>query len=187
MQVNNMKSPTLNRIGIVAVSGASLLTVLFSQAAFAQAGSSDPVTVASLLGNTTVRSSEARFQPLASAVVNDALGLDAGSSARYGRWIFAKTIGPNWVDRYLIKTSARGAKPGEMRPLTNAEALLVETLFRQEHKSEIKGLTLDSAGFAGAITPRDLGLKSPQLVEKAKAFGTSKGEAYIKAAKELKL
>src|SRR5689334_2086493 len=171
-----MRNLNSNRLAIAGVTGLALTAIVFSQLAFAQ-GRNDRNTsgVSDLIGRSRIRPGDARFQPAALMVINEATFGDASSMR--GRWVFSETIASDYINRTIIRLPDRlgraGRPGGDMRPLTPSEALLMEELFSTD-LSNVRGIDVSGDGIEGNVSPRDLRIKSQDLMSKARARGAAK-------------
>ena len=177
-----MKTSTLSKLGVALVTCGAISSIMLSQGAFAQ-GEGSETGFATLVGRDPIRSSDPRFQPVASLVVSEST--ERAASGAKAQVFFTRYIVTNYIDRYLISSGMRGGGRSEApRELTASEALLLEELFTHD-LGKARSAEITNDGFSGAVRPQDLDLSAQEVMAKAKARGAAKSSWYDKGAKEL--
>ncbi|MFI5385940.1 MAG: hypothetical protein ACHQ50_07450 [Fimbriimonadales bacterium] len=172
-----MKTTLSNRLGIALVSGVALASIVLSQVAFAQRGRNPSSGVSALIGRGSIRPSDDRFQPAAAMFLNEASKATPGKGGTF----VSQTVMVDAFDRYLINIPARMARGEQMRPLTPSETLVLEELFSSD-LSKSRSIEVNENGIQGTVSPRDLGMKPQQIMDKARARGMQKSQWYQQAA-----
>ncbi|MFI5385938.1 MAG: hypothetical protein ACHQ50_07440 [Fimbriimonadales bacterium] len=176
-----MLNALTNKVGVALVTGAAITAIVLSQVAFAQRGDRNSASgVSSLIGRGTIRPNDDRFQPAAAMVLHEAAGGSDPAGLR-GKTIFTRTIASDWINETVWHIPSRLARGEQMRPLTPSETLLMEELFSND-LSKSRGIEVNGDGIQGSVSPRDLGMKPQQIMEKARARGMQRSQWYQQAA-----
>lgn len=171
------------RIGAILVSGAALSAVVVSQIAAQRTspGTTPAVSVASLLGDRELKTSDARFRPMALAVVHEAVEGTMGAAAKGGTFV-RQTVLRDYFQQHLISLPASAARGTAMRPVTVAEALFLQELFAGDLRKS-GNVTITQDGVQGAVLASELGVKPEELMQRAKAAAARKSQWFDSAAK----
>lgn len=177
-----MKIQNATRFGVMLVFGAAITGIVTSQLAYSQAHEGGESGFAALVGRTSIRPSDKRFQPAAAALMSQS-DLGRGGRLEGGNFIDRYVL-RDFFDRYLVSLPNSAARGAKMRTMTAGEALFIETLFSSDLKGA-RNAQITEDGFEGSLTPRETGLNAKELVAKAKALGVQKSQQYAKGAKDL--